>query len=478
MKKYLLLFGFLLFADLGWSQVAPILLKWDKTGCQPNLVDQINFDSNFSTASCLKVCQNSMMNYRLISDDLSNVANFEWTVTGGEIQTNQEFAFISWDDTTIGTIDIKLTLIDSSVIQRAICVDKLPSQLVISWDRIGCQAEENNISEIKYNNMSLSNPCLKVCKDTKPTFSLYGENLNNIQTIQWLVTGGMAETPNDFKTNIVWSATNTAFITVKLKYFTGAVVQKSICINKIDSSLLLEWEKIDENTLHEVKLVNDEENKESIMVYENSIVDYTIKGNDTNAIESVNWEIIGGFAENDTGFTIPVVWTDEAIKELIVHINYVDGSVTSEKFAVMSKAAAPGGGVGASNTIAFDYDNAGNQIRRRFIYLSSRLMNTNQDTTQQEVASKKLIESDIYPEISYYPNPVRSELFLKWTDTTEKDMQAIELYDLNGKLFKTYKNQSSQEEATLNFENYPTGIYNIVLLYNNGETKNLKVVKQ
>jgi hypothetical protein len=461
------------------AQVAPIALKWDKTGCQANLVDQINFDSNFSTATCLKVCQNSMMNYRLIGSNLPNVTNVEWTVTGGEIETNKEFAVINWDDTNSGLIDIKLTFIDNTVVQRTICVEKMESQLILSWDRIGCQNEDNNISEIKYSNISLSNPCLKVCKDTKPTFSLNGDNLANIQTIQWLVTGGVAETPNDFKTNIVWNATNTGYITVRIKYFTGTIVQKSICINKINSSLLLEWEKIDENTVHEVKLVNTEANKESILIYENSVVDYTIKGTNKSTITSVNWEVIGGFTENATGFTVPVIWTDEAVKELIVHINYVDGTTSEEKFAVLSKAAAPGGGTGAYNTIEFEYDNAGNQTRRKFIYLSAR-PSSNSITQKEKMVAKQedYIESDIYPEISYYPNPVRSELFIKWTDTAEKDIQTIELYDLSGKLFMTYKNQSSLDANTINFENYPTGIYNIMLLYNSGEIKNLKVVKQ
>lgn len=480
MKKSLLLLGLLLFVSLGWSQIAPIVLKWDKTGCQSNLVDQINFDSNFSTATCLKVCQNSMMNYRLIGTDLPNVANVEWTVTGGIIETNKEFAVINWDDTDTGLIDIKLTFNDSTVIQRAICVEKLESQLVLNWDRIGCQVEENNISEIKFSNMSLSNPCLKVCKDTKPTFSLKGDNLTNIQAIQWLVTGGVAETPNDFTTSIVWDATNTGYITVRIKYFTGTIVQKTICINKIDSSLLLEWEKIDENTVHEVKLVNTDTNKESILIYDNSVVDYTIKGNNTNEIESVNWEIIGGFTENETGFTIPVIWTDEAIKELIVHINYVDGTTANEKFAVLTKAAAivdpppP-----APNTLKFIYDAAGNQTNRQFVYIASGVWRqSNPANGRAVILEEELIESDIYSDILYYPNPVLSELFLKWTNNEIDFVDRIELYSLSGQLVKTISTVKDIQETTIDFQSLPSGYYNLVLTYNSGEEKDLKIIKK
>jgi hypothetical protein len=484
MKKSLLLLGLLLFASVAWSQIATTILKWDKTGCQPNLVDQINFDSNFSTASCLLVCENSMMNYRLIGTDLPNVTNAEWTVTGGVIETNQEFAVINWDDTSTGTIDIKLTFINNTIVQRAICVQKMESQLVLSWDRIGCQAEENNISEIKYSNMSLSNPSLKVCKDTQPVFSLTGDNMANIQTIQWFVTGGVAETPNDFKTTIVWDTTNTGYITVRLKYFTGTIVQKSIGINKINSSLLLEWEKIDENTVHEIKLVNTDANKESIMVYDDSTVDYTIKGTNKNTIASVNWEVIGGFTETDSGFTVPVTWTDENIKELIAHITYVDGTTANESFAVLSKIAIVDPPPPAPNAISFSYDNAGNQTRRIMIYLAPplpRMANPKPpepDATKKEIAEDKLLPSDLYEEIQYYPNPVKYELYVKWSEIDNNDLQTIELYDLNGRLMRSYPNQSNQENAIIDFESYPSGYYNLMLLYKTGEPKSLKIVKQ
>lgn len=477
--KYRLLFVIvILFCNNLNAQVAPIVLKWDKTGCQPNLVDQINFDSNFSTATCLKVCQNSMMNYRLIGTDLTNVANVEWIVTGGEIETNKEFAVINWDDTETGLIDIKLTFIDNTVLQRAICVQKMESQLVLNWDRIGCQAEENNISEIKYNNMSLSNPCLKVCKDTKPIFSLNGDNLANIQTVQWLVTGGVAETPNDFKTTIIWDATNTGYITVRIKYFTGTIVQKSICVSKINSSLLLEWEKIDENTVHEVKLVNTDANKESIVVYDDSTVDYTIKGNHTSEIESVYWEVIGGFTENETGFTIPVTWTDEDIKELIVHINYVDGTTKDETFAVLSKAvaAAP---INPPNTLKFTYDLAGNQTNREYVYIASGVWrHSNPANAKEVITEEKLIESDIYSDILYYPNPVVSELFLKWKNSEIDFVDRIELYSLSGQLIKSMSNIKNAEETTIDFQSLPSGYYNLLLIYNSGEAKDLKIIKK
>ena len=296
---------------------------------------------------------------------------------------------------------------------------------------------------------------------------------NNIQTIQWLVTGGVAETPNDFKTNIVWDATSTGYVTVRLRYFTGAIVQKSICVNKTNSSLLLEWEKIDENTIHEIKLVNTDANKESIVVYEASTVDYTINGTNKNTVASINWEVTGGFTANDTGFTVPITWTDEAVKELIVHINYVDGTKADERFAVLGKAAyaAP---APTANSLNFDYDGAGNQKLRNPIYLAQRQGRPTQPTE----AEKKYVESDIYSDVKYYPNPTVEILYVKWKNENEVFVDNLQLYDLNGRLIREFKDVKNSENIDIDFQEYPSGIYELMLVYSNQINKTLKIIKK
>ncbi len=135
------------------------------------------------------------------------------------------------------------------------------------------------------------------------------------------------------------------------------------------------------------------------------------------------------------------------------------------------------------NAIVFDYDNAGNQIRRRFIYVASvapRLATPIPTDTiaVAKIAEDKLLPTDLYEEIKYYPNPVKTELYLQWSEIDNNDLQTIDLYDLNGRLIKSYPNQSSHENAIINFESYPAGYYNLILIYSSGVAKNLKIVKQ
>ena len=64
--------------------------------------------------------------------------------------------------------------------------------------------------------------------------------------------------------------------------------------------------------------------------------------------------------------------------------------------------------------IRFEYDAAGNQIQRKWC---PSCLSRNAQETYKEVSN--LEETDMqkfFPEdvISYYPNPVKEELFLKW----------------------------------------------------------------
>ena len=130
------------------------------------------------------------------------------------------------------------------------------------------------------------------------------------------------------------------------------------------------------------------------------------------------------------------------------------------------------------NKITFDYDIAGNQIKRK---LCLKCNDPNYKTTApKEIAA--LQEEDMQkfsPEdlISYYPNPVKEELYLKWELVAGKTVGTIYLYALNGQVLKTYNNLEKIDALNIPFFKYPTGTYLVVLVYNDGEQKTIKIVK-
>ncbi len=124
------------------------------------------------------------------------------------------------------------------------------------------------------------------------------------------------------------------------------------------------------------------------------------------------------------------------------------------------------------NSLSFDFDPSGNQIVRELIHIPNRHSNSIESNSTLEY---KL--SDVYNDISYYPNPVKEELFVKWINTSEKNVSSIVLYDTSGQLINQFKDLKSQEMLVINFSNYSKGYYYIILIYNNLERKSLKIVK-
>ena len=135
--------------------------------------------------------------------------------------------------------------------------------------------------------------------------------------------------------------------------------------------------------------------------------------------------------------------------------------------------------VNAQDKITFDYDEAGNQIKRE---LCLNCTNPNyKTTTPKEITAiqdedlQKFFSEDV---ISYYPNPVKEELYLKWELAANKSVSSVHLYDLNGKEMHHFSHLEKASSLNIPFLSYPTGTYLVILHYNDGEQKSIKIVKQ
>lgn len=127
--------------------------------------------------------------------------------------------------------------------------------------------------------------------------------------------------------------------------------------------------------------------------------------------------------------------------------------------------------------IRFEYDAAGNQIQRKWC---PSCLSRNAQETYKEISN--LEETDMqkfFPEdvISYYPNPVKEELFLKWELVNENKVSSIDVFTLNGQVLRTIKENLTQNSLNISFQEYPTGVYFLSLNYTNGDQKNIKIIK-
>ena len=128
-------------------------------------------------------------------------------------------------------------------------------------------------------------------------------------------------------------------------------------------------------------------------------------------------------------------------------------------------------------TIEFSYDNAGNQTERKICVNCST---TAASKTLTETTAEDFIPLDTNPtdQISYYPNPVQQELYLKWELINDKKVTAIMVFTNTGSLIQSYQNTSAVQLHTVNFSNLPLGVYLIMMQYSDGKDKTFKIIKE
>ena len=117
--------------------------------------------------------------------------------------------------------------------------------------------------------------------------------------------------------------------------------------------------------------------------------------------------------------------------------------------------------------VLYYYDNAGNRVQRKSIYLNSSETNKNLqvDTLQEQLADKK---------ITVYPNPVEQKLFIS-IENYEDENGNIYVVSLNGRIIKKVKINS--EKTDIDFSNLPTGTY-IIKIQLESKTKEYTVIKK
>ena len=131
----------------------------------------------------------------------------------------------------------------------------------------------------------------------------------------------------------------------------------------------------------------------------------------------------------------------------------------------------------AQKKISFGYDEAGNQKKREYC---SNCPNKSGNIPKEITAVKPEDLQKFFPDddISYYPNPVKEQLYIKWERENGVEMAMINVYSLNGQLIKSYKSLSGKDSFVVYFNELPRNVYSIKLVYSNGEEKPIKIIKE
>lgn len=135
--------------------------------------------------------------------------------------------------------------------------------------------------------------------------------------------------------------------------------------------------------------------------------------------------------------------------------------------------------VHSQTKILISYDAAGNQIKRMIcIDCASGTGKKSIPKTAETLVEDDLIKEDLNKNISYYPNPVLEQLYVKWDNTNDNYVVSIQIYSMAGQLLNKNDNLSGINFTTIAFQNYPQGFYNLILVYSTGKKETLKIVKK
>ena len=131
----------------------------------------------------------------------------------------------------------------------------------------------------------------------------------------------------------------------------------------------------------------------------------------------------------------------------------------------------------AQHKLTFSYDAAGNQINRilciNCVSKSVKEVKEIEAFTQDDLV--QFSEKDV---ISYYPNPVREELYLQWQLVNDNYVTSVQLYSVTGQVLRTYQQNLHDTNLTIPFQTYPSGIYLVLMSYKEGGEKSIKIIKQ
>lgn len=128
------------------------------------------------------------------------------------------------------------------------------------------------------------------------------------------------------------------------------------------------------------------------------------------------------------------------------------------------------------NRIRFNYDSAGNQIQRILCIDCPVALGKTKEFAK--LKQEDLLKFDERDNISYYPNPVKEELFLKWELTNNNKVSTIQVLSTNGIVLKTFLSLETANDQIINFQEYSTGNYFLEMVYADGEKKSIQIIKK
>lgn len=131
--------------------------------------------------------------------------------------------------------------------------------------------------------------------------------------------------------------------------------------------------------------------------------------------------------------------------------------------------------------IKFSYDSAGNQILRDRVCLNCSSAKTTAakkeliaETSEEEEITEGVDNRSI---ITAYPNPVTDLLNVVWVES-ENVVKQVAVYGADGRVLFTQEINSLSGQLNLDFGRYSSGLYLLLVTYQDNHQETFKVIKK
>lgn len=132
--------------------------------------------------------------------------------------------------------------------------------------------------------------------------------------------------------------------------------------------------------------------------------------------------------------------------------------------------------VGQNYQVQYTFDAAGNRTSRTIVIISLKSAQANSIVKADTISQKPIEESWGKKNVSIYPNPTKANLVISISGGDTNVNYTYVLYNSSGAQISS-GSISQSENYTLQMEQYNTGIYILLLQYNNDRIP-FKIIKE
>lgn len=134
--------------------------------------------------------------------------------------------------------------------------------------------------------------------------------------------------------------------------------------------------------------------------------------------------------------------------------------------------------VRAQETLVFNYDISGNQIKRYFPISLPRDGSLAEEESSVQEQLLSMSKQENATGLVYWPNPVNRNFYMQWENIEERYLSSVIVSSINGRVLYSRKFDGEVTSFNIDFTNYSSGVYLVMAKYSNEYQQNIRLIKE